>query len=162
MIAEFENESDLTYTQVPYRIYALELQHKHVPEIKKYTGLSIRPLFAPAVGRYAQGMLVEVPLHLSLLKGEPTLADVHGVLAQAYKNAHYVSVVPLEKSKTIRTLAPEHLNNTNHMNLYVFGSDTGQQARLVAQFDNLGKGASGQSVQCMNIMLGLPETTGLA
>jgi N-acetyl-gamma-glutamyl-phosphate reductase len=162
MIAEFENEADPTYTTVPYRIYALEQQHKHVPEIKKYTGLSIRPSFAPAVGRYAQGMIVEVPLHLPLLTGGPTLADVHGVLSTAYAGNHYVSVVPLEQSKAMKSLEPEALNNTNHMRLYVFGSDAGQQARLVAQFDNLGKGASGQSVQCMNIMLGLPETTGLA
>ncbi len=161
MISEFENESDPTYTQVPYRIYALEMQHKHVPEIQKYAKLSLRPIFTPAVGRYAQGMLVEVPLHLSLLIGGPSLSDVHGVLTKAYAGAHYVTVVPLEQSKTLKILAPEQLNNTNHMRLYVFGSESGQQARLVAQFDNLGKGASGQSVQCLNIMLGLPETTGL-
>jgi N-acetyl-gamma-glutamyl-phosphate reductase len=162
MISEFENESDPTYTQVPYRIYALDLQHKHVPEIQKYAKLSLRPIFTPAVGRYAQGMLVEAPLHLSLLAGGPSLKDVHGVLSKAYAGAHYVTVVPLEKSKAIKTLPPEQLNNTNHMKLYVFGSESGHQARLVAQFDNLGKGASGQSVQCMNIMLGLAETTGLA
>jgi N-acetyl-gamma-glutamyl-phosphate reductase len=162
MISEFENESDPTYTTAPYRIYALELQHKHIPEIQKYGKLSLRPIFTPAVGRYAQGMIVEVPLHLSLLAGGPSVGDVHGVLSKAYAGAQYVSVVPLEKSKAIKTLAPEQLNNTNHMNLYVFGSESGHQARLVAQFDNLGKGASGQSVQSMNIMLGLPETTGLA
>jgi len=162
MISEFENESDAAYTQVPYRIYGLELTHKHVPEIQKYGKLSIRPIFTPAVGRYAQGMIVEVPLHLSLLPGAPKLADLHGVLAQHYAGSHYVKVVALDQSKAIKTLAPEVLNNTNHMRLYVFGSDAAGQARLVAQFDNLGKGASGQSVQCMNIMLGLPETTGLA
>ena len=161
MISEFENENDPTYTTVPYRIYALELQHKHVPEIQKYGKLSLRPIFTPAVGRYAQGMIVEVPLHLSLLAGGPTVADVHGVLTAAYQDAHYITVVPLAQSTAIKTLPPEQLNNTNHMRLYVFGSGTGQQARLVAQFDNLGKGASGQSVQCLNIMPGLPENTGL-
>jgi N-acetyl-gamma-glutamyl-phosphate reductase len=162
MISEFENESDPIYTQVPYRIYGLELTHKHVPEIQKYGKLSMRPVFTPAVGRYAQGMIVEVPLHLTLLPGAPKLADLHGVLSRHYAGAHYVKVVPLDESKAIKTLAPEALNNTNRIKLYVFGSDAAGQARLVAQFDNLGKGASGQSVQCMNILLGLTETTGLA
>jgi N-acetyl-gamma-glutamyl-phosphate reductase len=161
MIAEFENESDPTYTTMPYRIYGLELTHKHVPEIQKWSGLALRPHFAPAVGRYAQGMLVEIPLHLSLLQGGPKVADIHAVLTKHYARANFVTVVPLEQSKTLKTLEPEALNNTNQMKLFVFGADASGQARLVAQLDNLGKGASGQSVQCMNIMLGLPETTGL-
>ena len=161
MIAEFENEAEPTYTTAPYRLYAFEQMHKHVPEIQKWGRLSLRPYFAPSVGRYAQGMLVEVPLHLSLLQGAPKIADIHAVLTKYYAGSVYISVVPLEQSKAIKTLAPEALNNTNHMKLFVFGSDISGQARLVAQLDNLGKGASGQSVQCMNIMLGLPETTAL-
>lgn len=161
MIAEFENEAEPTYTTVPFRLYAFEQMHKHVPEIQKWGGLSLRPCFAPSVGRYAQGMLVEVPLHLSLLQAGPKIVDIHAVLKKHYAGANFVSVVPLEQSKAIKTLAPEGLNNTNHMKLFVLGSDTSGQARLVAQLDNLGKGASGQSVQCMNIMLGLPETTAL-
>lgn len=161
MIAEFEDASAANYTKAPFRIYALELQHKHVPEIQKHGGLSIRPYFAPAVGRYAQGMIVEIPLHLALLPGGPSLGDVHGVLAKAYQDEKFVEVVPLEQSKAIKTLPPEELNGTNRMKLYVFGSDASGQARLVAQLDNLGKGASGQCVQCMNIMLGLDEAAGL-
>jgi N-acetyl-gamma-glutamyl-phosphate reductase len=161
MIAEFEDEAGPTYTTVPFRLYAFELMHKHVPEIQKWSGLTLRPYFAPSVGRYAQGMLVEVPLHLSLLPGAPSLADVHAVLDRRYAGAPFISVVPLEQSKALKTLAPEDLNNTNRMKLFVFGSDAAGQARLVAQLDNLGKGASGQAVQCLNIMLGLPETTGL-
>jgi N-acetyl-gamma-glutamyl-phosphate reductase len=161
MIAEFETESDPAYTTVPYRLYGLELMHKHVPEIQKWSGLALRPHFSPAVGRYAQGMLVEIPLHLALLQGGPKLADIHAVLTQHYAGARFVSVVPLDQSKAIKTLAPEDLNNTNHMKLFVFGSDASGQTRLVAQLDNLGKGASGQSVQCMNLMLGLPEAMGL-
>ena len=162
MISEFENVADPVYTQVPYRIYGLDLQHKHVPEIQKYAGLRIGPVFTPAVGRYAQGMIVEVPLHLPLLSQGLTLGEVHDVLAKAYKNQHFVEVLPLEKSAALKMLQPEALNNTNRMQLFVFGKPDGKQARLVALLDNLGKGASGQAVQNMNIMLGLAETASLA
>jgi N-acetyl-gamma-glutamyl-phosphate reductase len=162
MIAEFEKPDDPTYTKVPYRIYAMELTHKHVPEIQQHSGLTVRPVFTPAVGRYAQGMIVEVPLHLDLLTGKPNLAAVHGALSHAFAGATFVQVVPLAESKTIKTLQPEELNNTNRMKLFVFGADTGRQARLVALLDNLGKGASGAAVQNMNLMLGLPEGKGLS
>ncbi|MGE3335420.1 MAG: N-acetyl-gamma-glutamyl-phosphate reductase [Rhodospirillaceae bacterium] len=162
MIAEFEDAAAANYTKAAYRIYALELQHKHVPEIQKHSGLRERPIFAPAVGRYKQGMIVEVPLHLSLLPGQPTVNDVHHVLEHAYEGEHFVEVVPLEKVRALKTLEPEALNNTNMLKLYVFGAEGGGQARLVALLDNLGKGASGAAVQNMNIMLGLPETAGLA
>jgi N-acetyl-gamma-glutamyl-phosphate reductase len=159
MIAAFENPADPTYTKVPYRSYGLELKHKHVPELQMYSGLRQRPLFSPAVGRFAQGMIVEVPLHLGLLPGTPSLEDVHAALSRAYDGQKFVRVVALETSRSIKTLPPEGLNGTNCMELYVFGS--GDQARLVALFDNLGKGASGAAVQNMNIMLGLPEAAGL-
>ena len=161
MITEFENTADPTFTKVPYRIYGLELQHKHVPEIQKWSGLRTRPLMAPAVGRFAQGMLVEVPLHLALLSPGLAPADVHAVLAKAYKGERFVEVVALDQSAAVKTLAPEDLNNTNRMRLFAFGNAGGDQVRLVAQLDNLGKGASGQAVQNMNIMLGLPEATAL-
>jgi N-acetyl-gamma-glutamyl-phosphate reductase len=161
MITEFENAADPTYTKVPYRIYGLELTHKHVPEIQKCAGLRIKPFMAPSVGRYAQGMIVEVPLHLNLMSAGLKPADVHAVLAKAYKDEHFVEVVPLDKSAAIKTLPPEELNNTNRIRLFVFGKGGGSQALLVAQFDNLGKGASGAAVQNMNIMLGLPEAAGL-
>ena len=162
MITEFENSNDPTYTKVAYRIYALELKHKHVPEIQTHSGLEIAPIFTPAVGRYAQGMIVEVPLHLDALPGKPGVADVHAALAKAYQGAHFVEVVPLATSAALKTLQPEELNDTNRMKLFVFGADTARQARLVALLDNLGKGAAGQAVQNMNIMLGFPEATGLS
>ncbi len=161
MIAEFENPADPTFTKAPYRIYGLELQHKHVPEIQKWSGLRTRPLMAPSVGRFAQGMLVEVPLHLALLAPGLTPAAMHAVLAKAYKDARFVEVAPRETSAALKTLSPEDLNGTNRMRLFVFGHDGGAQARLVAQLDNLGKGAAGQAVQNLNIMLGLPEATAL-
>ena len=161
MITEFENAADPTYTKVPYRIYGLDLTHKHVPEIQKYSGLRARPMISPSVGRYAQGMLVELPLHLSLLSAGLKPADLHAVLAKAYKGERFVEVVPLDKSAAIKTLPPEELNGSNRLRLFVFGKADGAQVRLVAQLDNLGKGASGQAVQNMNIMLGLPEAAGL-
>jgi len=162
MIAEFEDTAAPNYTKAPYRIYALGLAHKHVPEMQVHAGLTHRPLFAPAVGRYAQGMIVEVPLQLSALPGSPALADVHAVLARAYAGETFVEVASLDEAAALKTLEPEALNGTNRMKLYVFGSDATHQARLVALLDNLGKGAAGAAVQNLNLMLGLPETAGLA
>lgn len=161
MIAEFEDAASEGYTTVPYRLYAMGLAHKHVPEIQAHGGLLSRPLFAPAVGRYAQGMLVEVPLYLSLMPGAPGLKDLHSVLADAYSGERFVEVASLDEAKSLKTLDPEGLNGTNRMKLFVFGSDTSEQALLVALLDNLGKGASGAAVQNMNLMLGLDEGAGL-
>lgn len=159
MIAEFEDASAPDYTTVPYRIYAMGLQHKHVPEMQVHGRLAHKPLFAPAVGRYAQGMIVEVPLQLWALPGKPSLADLHGALAAAYEGERFVEVVSLADAAAVKTLDPEGLNGTNRMKLYVFGG--GEQARLVALLDNLGKGASGAAVQNLNLMLGLDEGAGL-
>ncbi len=161
MIAEFEDESSPSYTTVPYRIYALGLAHKHVPEMQHHAGLQHRPLFAPAVGRYAQGMIVEVPLQLRALPAAPKLGDLHAVLARSYAGERFIEVASLSEAAGLKTLDPEGLNGTNRMRLYVFGSDEVGQARLVALLDNLGKGASGAAVQNLNLMLGLPEAAGL-
>ena len=160
MIAEFEDETSPGFTRVPYRIYGLTQQHKHVPEMQIHTGLCFPPIFAPAVGRYRQGMIVEVPLNLWELNGQPKLADVHAVLTEYYAGERFVEVVPLSESASIKTLDPEGLNGTNQLRLYVFGSN--EQARLVALLDNLGKGASGAAVQNLNIALGIEEGAGLS
>ncbi|WP_369059582.1 N-acetyl-gamma-glutamyl-phosphate reductase [Caulobacter sp. 73W] len=161
MIADFEDASSENYTHDAYRIYAMGMGHKHVPEIQTHGGLFTRPIFAPAVGRYAQGMLVEVPLHLSLLPGAASLASIHKALSDHYAGERFVEVASLDEAKNLKTLDPEGLNGTNRMKLFVFGSDTIGQARLVALLDNLGKGASGAAVQNLNIMLGLDEGAGL-
>jgi N-acetyl-gamma-glutamyl-phosphate reductase len=159
MIAEFEDESSAAFTAVPYRIYAMAQKHKHVPEMQKYAGLARAPIFAPSVGRYYKGMIVEVPLPLSALPKRPELAEVHATLVEAYAGEAFVSVTSLTEALTIKTLDPEGLNDTNRMKLFVFGRD--DEARLVALLDNLGKGASGAAVQNLNIMLGLEEGAGL-
>ncbi|WP_439815819.1 N-acetyl-gamma-glutamyl-phosphate reductase [Zavarzinia sp. CC-PAN008] len=161
MIAEFEDETSPSFTPVAFRIYAMGLEHKHVAEMQQHGRLARRPIFAPSVGRYAQGMIVEVPLHLDLLPGAPTLAHLHEALADHYAGERFVEVASPEEAAALKTLDPEGLNDTNRLRLFVFGSDRGRQARLVALLDNLGKGASGAAVQNLNLMLGLDETAGL-
>ncbi|WP_333591448.1 N-acetyl-gamma-glutamyl-phosphate reductase [Brevundimonas sp.] len=156
MIAEFEDG-----TPDPFRAYGLTLKHKHVPEMTKHAGLSRPVLFSPAVGNYRQGMLVEVPLHLSALPERPSIEVIHGALVEAYDGARFVEVADLEETETLTGLTPEGLNGTNRLRLHVFGDRNGEQARLVALLDNLGKGASGAAVQNLNLMLGLDEGAGL-
>jgi N-acetyl-gamma-glutamyl-phosphate reductase len=161
MIAEFEDRSSSQYTQVPCRAYALSCAHKHVPEMKSHVGLDNYPLFAPVVGNYVHGMILEVPLSLHALPGKPALAELHAVLAEAYAGERFVEVVTPDEASAQHTLAPQALNGSNRMKLYVFGSEKYRQARLVAVLDNLGKGASGAAVQNLNLMLGFEETIGL-
>jgi len=158
MIAEFEDGEGAP----PFRAYGMTLKHKHVPEMTKHTGLERPVLFAPAVGAYRQGMLVEVPLHLSALPASPSVEVVHGALAEAYAGQRFVEVAELEATEAMSGISPEGLNGTNRMRLHVFGDLGGEQARLVALLDNLGKGASGAAVQNLNLMLGLDEAAGLA
>lgn len=144
-----------------FRSYGLGLQHKHVEEMRVYAGLEHRPLFVPSIARFRQGMLVHVPLQLWSLPARPSLRDIHGTLASAYAGEPFVDVAPFESCATTDNIEPEALNDTNRMRLFVFGNEANGQAVLVAQLDNLGKGASGAAVQNLNLMLGLPEGSGL-
>jgi N-acetyl-gamma-glutamyl-phosphate reductase len=161
MIAQFEDLASPGYTATAFRPYATGLEHKHIAEMSLYSGLALRPLFAPAVGRFRQGMIVEVPLQLGAMPGAPRIADVHAALAGAYEGEPFIAVESLDACRRAMTLDPEALNGTNRMRLYVFGSDAWGQARLTAVLDNLGKGASGAAVQNLNLMLGLDEAAGL-
>lgn len=139
-----------------FEAYALGLSHKHLPEILRYTGLSRRPVFVPSVGNFRQGMLVQLPLHLDLLPGQPTAADLHNALAAHYAPSAaaggWVSVEPATDSGKLDATA---LNDTNKLELRVFGNDSHHHAVLIARLDNLGKGASGAAVQNLQLMLGL-------
>lgn len=172
LIAEFEQQAPPADTNDAFRAYGYTLAHKHLGEMRMHTGLAHPPVFAPAVGRYAQGMLVEVPLQLWALPGRPSPADLHVALEAAYAGETFVEVAngracaELQASRAgaggyVQALDPQALNGTNKMRLFVFGSADGSQARLVALLDNLGKGASGAAVQSLNLMLGLPEDAGL-
>ncbi len=137
-----------------FELYALGQQHKHIPEIMAYAGLTRRPVFMPSVANFRQGMLVQVPLHLDLLPGQPTADDLHQTYVQHYAGSRWVSVLPPSPDGKIDALA---LAGTDRLDLRVFGGmgDGRHQAVLVARLDNLGKGASGAAVQNMELMLGL-------
>ena len=140
----------------PMELYALGLKHKHIPEIMRYTGLTRRPLFVPSVGNFVQGMLVQLPLHLDTLPGQPTAQDLHDALAQHYAGSTWVTVEAPTPDLKLDAVA---LANTNKMELRVFANDAAKDgfahAVLVARLDNLGKGASGAAVQNLELMLGL-------
>lgn len=155
MIAQMEDVNHPEHMKENNFLYGLTLKHKHLPEMQMYGKLDHAPIFAPSVGRFAQGMIVQVPVHLDLLKGKPTMEDVHNELKAHYSGQKIVRVVPLEESSAMARVDAEMLADTDGMNLFVFGSEGGKQINLVAVLDNLGKGASGAAVQNMNLMLGL-------
>ena len=139
-----------------FEAYALGLKHKHIPEIMRYTGLTCRPLFVPAVGNFRQGMLVQLPLHLDSLPGKPSGADLHAALQAHYAASQAeggcVSVLPATADAKLDATA---LNNTNQLEIRVFANEEARHAVVIARLDNLGKGASGAAVQNIELMLGL-------
>ena len=135
-----------------FELYALGLEHKHVPEIELYSGLSRRPIFMPSVGHFRQGMLVSVPLYLDDLPGKPAGADLREALRAFYEGSEHVKVMAGNGQDK---LEPETLNGTNRLEVYVWENKARRQAALVARLDNLGKGASGAAVQNLRLMLDL-------
>ncbi|MFY8017308.1 MAG: N-acetyl-gamma-glutamyl-phosphate reductase, partial [Inhella sp.] len=139
-----------------FEAYALTLKHKHIPEIMRYTGLTCRPLFVPAVGNFRQGMLVQLPLHLDALPGKPTGADVHAALTAHYAASQAAGGwVSVESATVDAKLNATALNDTNKLELRVFANEAHRHAVLIVRLDNLGKGASGAAVQNLRLMLGL-------
>jgi N-acetyl-gamma-glutamyl-phosphate reductase len=145
----------------PTRTYGLTLSHKHVPEMQHYSGTITRPLFTPSVGHYYKGMLVHVPLPNAWLERGASAANVHQALEARYADEPCVDVLPLGAVNALEDgyLSPTAANDTNRVDLMVFGNAT--QTLLVARLDNLGKGASGAAVQNLNLMLGIDELQGL-
>ena len=133
-----------------FKSYGLQLNHKHVPEMQRYGGLTFPPVFAPNVGDWRQGMLVQIPIHLRLL--DVTAGQLHAALEAHYRGQKYVEVQPMDGAPAI--LDPQALNDTNYMELFVYANDQ-RQALLIARLDNLGKGASGAAVQNLELMLEL-------
>ena len=144
------------------RPYGFNLAHKHLPEMQRYSGLSHSPVFSPSVGDYYQGMLVHVPLHTRALAQRCSSEQVRELLAERYAGQPFVRVRPHDDLAALEGgyLDATALNHSNLIELFVYGSS--DQIMLSARLDNLGKGASGAAVQNLNLMLGLPETTGLA
>lgn len=156
MIAEYEAEGRSELLNAP-GIYGLNLQHKHLPEMQTVTGLAYPPVFMPVVDDYYKGMATTIMLQNRLLPGQPSAEEICAKLADYYRDEHFVSVVPFGENDS--KLYANKLAGTNRLEIVVCGHE--EQTTVTAVFDNLGKGASGAAVQNMNIMLGLPEETGL-
>ncbi|MDR1789433.1 MAG: N-acetyl-gamma-glutamyl-phosphate reductase [Opitutaceae bacterium] len=155
MIAAYEAVPPDPLLAAP-RPYALGLAHKHLPEMRLHTGLDAPPLFVPVVANHYRGLAVTVQLPLDKLPGGRTPEELHAALAGAYAGETFVRVLPLNSEAALDVLA---CNGTNRADLLVTGN--GRQALVICRLDNLGKGASGSAIQCMNLHLGLPEATGL-
>lgn len=153
MIAQMEDASREDHITSPNFVYGLTLKHKHVPEMKVHGLLDRPPLFSPSVGRFAQGMIVQVPLFLEDLKGGQTAETIHNVLVEHYTGQSIVEVVPLDVSAKLPRVDAVELAGKDTMKLYVFGTLGQPHVNLVALLDNLGKGASGAAVQNMDLML---------
>lgn len=150
LIAQMEDEAHEDAISSPYFVYATGLHHKHVPEIQHHGLLNHAPIFSPAVGRFPQGMIVQIPLHLASLNAS-SKTDVHAALSAHYQNCEHVRVASLSESEAVTRLDPTQLANTDTMDLHVFGNE--DQINLVAILDNLGKGASGACVQALDLMI---------
>lgn len=141
--------------------YSFGLKHKHTPEMQKFSGLLQPPLFTPIVGPYYKGMTVAIPLYANLLKAKSSASAICEFLSSYYNGQHFIKVLPYGSEEALENgyLNATGCNDTNMLEIQVFGGE--EKILLVSRLDNLGKGASGAAVQCMNIMLGLDEATGL-
>jgi N-acetyl-gamma-glutamyl-phosphate reductase len=158
MIADYESAGRDELLQAP-RLYALTGQHKHLPEMTKYASLTEPPIFTPHVADYYSGLSVIVPVSGKLLDGGAGASALHEVLKKRYEGERFISVAPLGCDPESGFLSAGGMSGRNDMELFVFG--TGGRILLTARYDNLGKGASGAGVQCMNLMLGISEQEGL-
>jgi len=159
MIKEYENEERISDYDAP-RLYALGQQHKHLPEITKECGLSREPLFNPIIADYFQGMVVSIPIFADRLRKRYKLPEMIEVYQEFYAGAKLINVHPLENEViSSNFLCCNGMAGRDDMNIYLAGKD--ERYVLYAHFDNLGKGASGAAIQCMNIALGYDEGLGL-
>ncbi|MBC2773565.1 N-acetyl-gamma-glutamyl-phosphate reductase [Rhizobium sp. AQ_MP] len=153
MIAQMEDTDHPEHLAANNFLYGLTLKHKHVPEMQTHGLLDRAPLFAPSVGRFPQGMIVQVPLFLDDLASGTTFESIHAALVAHYAGQDIVSVVPLAESAKLPRIDAEELAGKDTMKLFVLGAPGGAHVNLVALLDNLGKGASGAAVQNMDLML---------
>ncbi len=156
LIERFQTEGNIAF-----RTYGLNLAHKHLPEMQKYAQLAFAPVFSPSVVNAHRGMMIDVPLNLAAMDGEITAEALHAHLTATYSDNPLITVAPFG-SHPAELLLLEGVQSWEGMELIVAGSDDGAQMRLFARLDNLAKGASGAAIQNLNIMCGLPETSGLA
>lgn len=159
MIAEYQAEGRAEKFNAP-RVYGLSLKHKHLPEMKALTGATEPPIFTPVVADYYSGMLVTVPLPFSALQAVDSGEKIANLYAEYYQGAKLIKVRSFASMPEDGMLAANALAGKDGLEIFVYANET--QFLLCARFDNLGKGASGAAVQCMNLMLGREETAGLA
>ena len=159
MIEQYEAGGDARLNAP--RPYALNLTHKHIPEMMTHSGLTERPIFMPAVGSFYKGLSVSVPLHLSDMKRGVSVDGIHAAFEARYAGERFVRVMPLRDPATLADgfFDVQACNDTNRVDIFLFANDN--QVILTARLDNLGKGASGAAVQAMNVHLGIAEETGL-
>ncbi|MBN7772152.1 N-acetyl-gamma-glutamyl-phosphate reductase [Clostridium aminobutyricum] len=141
------------------RQYGLTQQHKHLKEMKAMTGIEFNPIFTPVINDFYNGMLVTVPIHTRFLKTKASAADIHKLFKNYYKGSKLVKVADFGFELELGFLTANTLADKDNLQLFIYGNE--EQVLLTARYDNLGKGASGAAIQCMNIMLGLPEEEGL-
>ncbi len=159
MIAEYEGPDRDGELDSP-REYALGQTHKHLKEMQAICGLTRTPLFTPIVSDYYSGMLTSVPLFTDMLEGKQTLESVHKFFSEYYKDEKFVKVMPLgSEADTRGFLGGNNVSGWDGIRIFVTGND--DRILLNSQFDNLGKGASGAAVQCLNIVMGCEEDKGL-
>lgn len=158
MIEDYEGAGAAAVAYLPY---GLTLSHKHLAEMRHYAGLDRDPIFQPAVGNYAQGMMGAVPVFTDLLSKSATPENIRDCLLAAYRDCAFIEVMPLAAIERSSEVNPQALNNSNRMRLHVFANAARGQVLLVSIYDNLGKGASGAAVQNLNLMIGADESLGV-
>ena len=158
MIAQYEGENRGFALDSP-RQYGLDQNHKHLAEMIAVTGIDFPPVFHPIVADYYNGMLVTIPLHSRLMTKKLKPEELQQALSEYYKNQPMIQIKNYGDKPADGFMAANELAETDGLEIYIFGH--GEQVSIMARYDNLGKGASGAAIQCMNIMLNMPENTGL-
>ncbi|WP_019218711.1 N-acetyl-gamma-glutamyl-phosphate reductase [Bartonella florencae] len=153
LIAQMESQSQQKNVQENYFIYGLNLEHKHIPEIKLHGQINQTPIFIPSVGRFPQGMIVNVPLHRNLFTKSASCSDLREILENHYNGQNVITIASQEETDSLTKLNPECLAHRDEMKLFVFGNEREGIFNLCAIFDNLGKGASASAVQNLDLML---------
>lgn len=153
LIDAYEDPNHPNPTKTKYCSYGLDLKHKHTPEIKNQALLEYSPIFTPNYGKYRQGIVLHIPIHLRLLPNNVTVEKIYNCLNKYYENSEYIKVQSTNDIKNTKSINPENLNCTNQLNIYIFSNKDDGQVLLTAVYDNLGKGASGAAIQNLNLML---------
>ncbi|WP_455475473.1 N-acetyl-gamma-glutamyl-phosphate reductase [Bartonella sp. B17] len=153
LIVQMENQSQQSESWKNHFIYGLDLKHKHIPEIKTHGQINQTPIFVPSVSRFPQGMIVNLPLHRSLLTKSATCSDLREIFNNHYDGQNTILIASQEETETLTKLSPEHLAHKDSMKLFIFGDENEGIFNLCAVLDNLGKGAAAAAVQNLNLML---------